>query len=393
MNKRLFTSESITEGHPDKVCDSIADAILDEVLRRDKNARSACEVCATTNLVLIMGEITVSSKIDLDSIARAKIKEIGYTHEDIGFDYKNCEIMQRINRQSPDIAMGVNNSAEHKLGGRDYDLIGAGDQGMMYGYACDETEQLMPMPVTLAHALTRTLTEARKSGEIDYLRPDGKAQVTVEYENCIPKRVHTVVLSSQHAENVSQETIRADIFEKVIKKAIPEAMLDKDTLIYINPTGRFVVGGPNGDSGLTGRKIIADTYGGYCPHGGGAFSGKDPTKVDRSAAYYARYVCKNIVAAKLAKHCQLEVSYAIGRSHPISLRVNTFNTSTVDEEIIEGAVKKVFDFRPAAIIDNLDLLNPIYSASTNYGHFGKKELPWEQCDKVEAIRKAVEEWS
>lgn len=393
MNKRLFTSESITEGHPDKVCDTIADSILDELLKGDQNSRSACEVAATTNLVLIMGEIATQHKIDIDSVARQAIKDIGYTHEDIGFDYANCEIMQKLNRQSPDIALGVDKSQEHKAGGKDYDLIGAGDQGMMYGYACNETAELMPMPITLAHLLTKTLTDVRKRGEIAYLRPDGKAQVTVEYIGGAPKRVHTIVLSTQHEDNISQDTIRADIIEKVIKPAIPSNMLDEDTLIYINPTGRFVIGGPNGDSGLTGRKIIVDTYGGYCPHGGGAFSGKDATKVDRSAAYYARYVCKNIVAARIATHCQLEVSYAIGRAHPISLRINTFGTGIVDDYTIENAVLDVFDFRPAAIIDNLGLRRPIYKSSTNYGHFGKAGLPWEERDKVEAINKAVKAWS
>lgn len=393
MNKRLFTSESITEGHPDKVCDSIADAVLDELLRVDSSCRSACEVCATTNLVLIMGEISASKSIEVERIARNTIKNIGYTQEDIGFDYKNCEILLRLNSQSSDIALGVNNSVEHKEGGVDYDLIGAGDQGMMYGYACDETEELMPMPITLAHSLTKKLTEVRKSGELEYLRPDGKAQVTVEYVDNVPKRIHTVVLSTQHTENITQEQIRADIIKKVIKSALPKNMIDDDTLIYVNPTGRFVIGGPNGDSGLTGRKIIVDTYGGYCPHGGGAFSGKDPTKVDRSAAYYARYVCKNIVASGLAKHCQLEISYAIGRARPISLRINTFGTGIVDEETIENAVRNVFDFRPAAIIDNLDLQRPIYSESTNYGHFGKKDMPWEKCDKIEALKKAVKMWN
>lgn len=392
MVKRLFTSESITEGHPDKVCDGIADRILDELLRVDKNARSACEVCATTDFVLIMGEITASSSVDAEAIARQTIRDIGYTREDMGFGYSNCEIEIRLNRQSPDIAQGVDNSAESAFG-TDYDKIGAGDQGMMYGFACDETEELMPMPITLAHALTKKLTEVRKSGEIEYLRPDGKAQVTVEYEGGTPIRVHTVVLSTQHNDNILHETIVKDIVEKVIKKAIPASMLDDDTLIYVNPTGRFVIGGPNGDSGLTGRKIIVDTYGGYCPHGGGAFSGKDPTKVDRSAAYYARYVCKNVVAAGLSKQCQLEVSYAIGRANPISLRINTFGTGICQDEMIEDAVCKVFDFRPLSIIDNLGLRQPIYSSTTNYGHFGKKDLPWEKTDKAEELNKAVRKWN
>ncbi len=392
-NKRLFTSESVTEGHPDKLCDTVADAILDELLKHDANARSACEVCATTDLVFVMGEITSTHIPSIEEIVRRTVKEIGYTHKDSGFDYSTCEVMTRLNEQSLDIALGVNNSDEHKSKGCEYDLIGAGDQGMMYGYACNETEELMPMPITLAHSLTQRLTAVRKNGEIGYLRPDGKAQVTVEHHNGVPYRVHTVVVSTQHTEEVSQATIRKDIIDKVINVAIPQNMMDSDTLIYINPTGRFVIGGPKGDSGLTGRKIIADTYGGYCPHGGGAFSGKDSTKVDRSAAYYARYVCKNIVAAQIATHCQLEVSYAIGRARPISLRVNTFGTGIIEDESIECVVKEIFDFRPKAIIDNLQLRLPIYRNTTNYGHFGKKELSWEKLDKVEEIKKAVKSWS
>lgn len=391
MNKRLFTSESVTEGHPDKVCDGIADKILDELIRADNNARSACEVCVATDFVLIMGEVTVADTVDIEAIARNAVKEIGYTREGLGFDYKSCKIDVRLNKQSPDIAQGVNNSAESACG-TSYDRIGAGDQGMMYGFACDETKELMPMPIMLAHALTKRLAEARKGKEIEYLRPDGKAQVTVEYECGIPVRVHTVVLSTQHDDNIAHERITKDIIDKVINKALA-SMLDKNTLIYVNPTGRFVIGGPNGDSGLTGRKIIADTYGGYCPHGGGAFSGKDPTKVDRSAAYYARYVCKNVVAAGLCKQCQLEVSYAIGRANPIALRVNTFCTGAYSDEAIEYAVKQVFDFRPLAIIDNLGLRQPIYAKTTNYGHFGKEGMPWERTDKVKQLRKAVVEWS
>lgn len=389
---RLFTSESVTEGHPDKVCDSIADAILDEILKQDAFSRSACETCATTNTVLVMGEITTKAKIDVEKVIRDTIKNIGYTEEDLGFDY-NCQIINKIHTQSPDIAMGVDASKEAKSGDTSaYDLIGAGDQGMMYGYACTETDSLMPLPITLAHKLTARLTEIRKSGLVGWLRPDGKSQVTIEYDEFDnPVRVHTVVVSTQHAPEVTHDEIEKTVTEEVIKYAIPENLLDENTRILVNPTGRFVVGGPNGDSGLTGRKIVVDTYGGYCPHGGGAFSGKDPTKVDRSASYYARYVCKNVVASGLAKRCMLEVSYAIGVAKPISLRISSFGTAVCSDSLLEQIVQKVFDFRPAAIIDNLGLRAPIYKATTNYGHFGKEGLAWEKTDKVDAIKKAYEE--
>lgn len=389
---RLFTSESVTEGHPDKVCDSIADAILDELLKQDAKSRSACETCATTNTVLVMGEITTKAKIDVEKVIRDTIKNIGYTEEDVGFDY-NCQIINKIHTQSPDIAMGVDASTEAKSGDTSaYDLTGAGDQGMMYGYACTETDSLMPLPITLAHKLTARLTEVRKSGLVSWLRPDGKSQVTIEYDEFDnPVRVHTVVVSTQHAPEVTHDEIEKTVTELVIKYAIPENLLDGNTRILVNPTGRFVVGGPNGDSGLTGRKIVVDTYGGYCPHGGGAFSGKDPTKVDRSASYYARYVCKNVVASGLAKRCMLEVSYAIGVAKPISLRISSFGTAVCSDSVLEQIVQKVFDFRPAAIIDNLGLRAPIYKATTNYGHFGKEGLTWEKTDKVDAIKKAYEE--
>lgn len=387
---RLFTSESVTEGHPDKLCDSISDAILDAVLAGDPMSRVACETCATTNTVLIMGEITTKANVDFEQVARNTIKEIGYTEPDIGFDF-NCEIINKIHTQSPDIAMGVDASTESKSESvDDFDKTGAGDQGVMFGYACNETESLMPLPITLSHKLTARLTEARKAKEVDWLKPDGKAQVTIEYDkDNNPLRVHTVVVSTQHTESVSQNEIRNFVINEVIKKSIPENLLDENTRIFVNPTGRFVVGGPNGDSGLTGRKIVVDTYGGYCPHGGGAFSGKDPTKVDRSASYYARYVCKNLVASGLAKRAMLELSYAIGVAKPISLRVCSYNTGLVSDEILDKIVAKVFDFRPAAIIENLKLRSPIYKATTNYGHFGKENLPWEKTDKVEQLKQEL----
>lgn len=388
-NNRLFTSESVTEGHPDKVCDSISDAILDAVLEQDPNSRCAAETCATTNTVMIMGEITTNAKVDFEKVVRDTIKEIGYTEQDVGFDY-NAEIINKIHSQSADIAMGVDASTEAKAGDSSrYDAIGAGDQGMMYGYACTETDSLMPLPITLAHRITARLTEVRKSGLVKWLKPDGKSQVTIEYdENDNPVRVHTVVVSTQHTDNVKHDEITKIVTEEVIKKAIPQELLDENTKIFVNPTGRFVIGGPNGDSGVTGRKIVVDTYGGYCPHGGGAFSGKDPTKVDRSASYYARYVCKNIVASGLAKRCMLEVSYAIGVAKPISLRISSYGTGVCSDELLEKIVKSVFDFRPAAIIDNLGLRAPIYRATTNYGHFGKSGLAWEKTDKVEEVKKA-----
>ncbi len=388
-NNRLFTSESVTEGHPDKVCDSISDAILDAVLEQDPNSRCAAETCATTNTVMIMGEITTNAKVDFEKVVRDTIKEIGYTEQDVGFDY-NAEIINKIHSQSADIAMGVDASTEAKAGDSSrYDAIGAGDQGMMYGYACSETDSLMPLPITLAHRITARLTEVRKSGLVKWLKPDGKSQVTIEYdENDNPVRVHTVVVSTQHTDNVKHDEITKIVTEEVIKKAIPQELLDENTKIFVNPTGRFVIGGPNGDSGVTGRKIVVDTYGGYCPHGGGAFSGKDPTKVDRSASYYARYVCKNIVASGLAKRCMLEVSYAIGVAKPISLRISSYGTGVCSDELLEKIVKSVFDFRPAAIIDNLGLRAPIYRATTNYGHFGKSGLAWEKTDKIEEVKKA-----
>ena len=382
---RLITSESITEGHPDKVADQISDAVLDEILKSDPAARVAVETVVTTGIAILVGEITSSATPNVQKIVRDVIRDIGYTSSDMGFDADTCSVMVSLDEQSPDIAMGVDKSTDSASGDK-YDLIGAGDQGMMYGYACRETESLMPLPITLAHKLTLRLTEARKKGELSYLRPDGKAQVTVEYVDGKPKRVHTVVVSTQHSPEVDIKVLRKDVEEKIIKKAIPSSLLDENTLIYVNPTGRFVTGGPHGDSGLTGRKIIVDTYGGYCPHGGGAFSGKDPTKVDRSAAYMARYVCKNMVAAGAAERMQLEVSYAIGVAHPISLHVNSFGTGVLPDGELEKIVAKVFDLRPSAIIDTLALRRPIYRATSNYGHFGREGFPWEQTDKAEKIK-------
>ena len=382
---RLITSESITEGHPDKVADQISDAILDAILKEDPAARVAVETVVTTGIAIVVGEITAMTYPNVQKIVRDVVRDIGYTSSDMGFDADTCSVMVSLDEQSPDIAMGVDHSTDSASGDK-YDLIGAGDQGMMYGYACHETEELMPLPIMLAHKLTLRLTEARKKGELTYLRPDGKAQVTVEYVDGKPSRVHTVVVSTQHSPDVDIKTLRKDVEECIIKRAIPAELLDEDTLIYVNPTGRFVTGGPHGDSGLTGRKIIVDTYGGYCPHGGGAFSGKDPTKVDRSAAYMARYVCKNMVAAGAADRMQLEVSYAIGVAHPISLHVNTFGTGVLPDGELEEIVKKVFDMRPSAIIDTLALRRPIYRATSNYGHFGREGFPWEKADKVEAIR-------
>ena len=389
---RLFTSESVTEGHPDKICDQISDAILDEILTHDPDARVACETCASTGLVHIMGEITTSCYVDIPKIAREVIRDIGYDRAKYGFDCDTCGIISNIDEQSSDIALGVDKSLEAKESGEAELDNGAGDQGMMFGYACDETPELMPMPISLAHKLAKKLTEVRKSGEMDYLRPDGKSQVTVEYdENNKPVRVDAVVISSQHSESVSMEQLRADVMEKVIKATIPAELLDENTKYYINPTGRFVVGGPQGDTGLTGRKIIVDTYGGYARHGGGAFSGKDPSKVDRSAAYATRWVAKNIVAAGLAKQCEVQVAYAIGVAKPVSIMVDTFGTGTVADEKIEQAVEKVFDLTPAAIIRDLDLRKPIYRKLAAYGHMGREDLgvKWENTDRVEELKAAV----
>ncbi len=393
MSKMLFTSESVTEGHPDKVCDRISDAILDEILANDKDARVACETFCTTGIITVMGEITTKCYADIPAIARRVLCDIGYNSADAGFNGNTCSIITSIDKQSPDIAMGVDKGLEYKEGNDDeYNLHGAGDQGMMFGFASDETPELMPLPVSLAHKLSKRLTDVRKSGELDYLRPDGKTQVTVEYVDGRPKRIEAVVISSQHSEAVTLEQLRADIKEKVIEYIIPSELLDGNTKYFINPTGRFVIGGPQGDTGLTGRKIIVDTYGGMARHGGGAFSGKDPTKVDRSAAYAARYVAKNIVAAHLAKKCEVQLAYAIGVAKPVSVMVDTFNTGTVDDEKIAEAVQKVFDLRPAAIIDKLNLRRPIYEKTTNYGHFGRedRDFTWEKTDKCEELKKAVE---
>lgn len=390
MIKKLFTSESVTEGHPDKVCDKIADAILDDILSKDKYARVACEVCATTGLVMVMGEISSSCSCDFTSVVRETVRDIGYNDSALGFDGNTCAVIVAIDKQSDDIAMGVDSAAEADSGDI-ADRIGAGDQGMMFGYATNETEQLMPLPIVLAHALTRRLTEVRKQGVLKYLRPDGKAQVTVEYTDGKPTAIDTVVVSAQHDDGIDAATIFDDIKREVVFKALPGELLSPDTKIYINPTGRFVKGGPQGDSGLTGRKIIVDTYGGYCAHGGGALSGKDPTKVDRSALYMARYVAKNLVAAKIADKCEIEVAYAIGRAKPVSLSVNTYGTGTIADDKIVEVINKVFDMRPYSIIENLGLRKPIYKNTSNYGHFGREEFPWEKTDKINQILKAVKE--
>ena len=390
--KHFFTSESVTEGHPDKVCDQISDAVLDAILAKDPQAHVACEVTATTGIVHVMGEISTDCYVDIATIAREVIKEIGYNDPSCGFEGNTCGVITSIDMQSPDIAMGVNQSLEAKNGQKDEnDRIGAGDQGMMFGFACDETPEKMPLSISLAHRLAKKLSDVRKEGTLAYLRPDGKTQVTIEYEDDMPVRVDTVVISTQHADSVTLEQIRKDLMEYVILPIIPAALLDEHTKYLINPTGRFVVGGPVGDSGLTGRKIIVDTYGGYGRHGGGAFSGKDPTKVDRSAAYAARYVAKNIVAAGLAKKCEIQLSYAIGVSHPVSVMVETFGTSKYDNETLAQAVEKVFDLRPAAIINYLDLRKPIYKKLAAYGHMGREDLnvSWEKTDKIEELRNAV----
>ncbi len=389
--KRLFTSESVTEGHPDKVCDLISDAILDEMLRLDPNCRVACETTATTGIVNVMGEITLhKGYADIPKIVRETVKEIGYDDPELGFDYRSLAINTAINEQSPDIALGVDKSLESKKsGGDELDEVGAGDQGMMFGYATDETEELMPLPLSLAHKLCRRLTEVRKDKTLQYLRPDGKAQVSVEYDDGKPVRVEAVVVSAQHSSDVDIEKLRADIREKVIDAVVPASLTDADTKYFINPTGRFVTGGPAGDSGLTGRKIIVDTYGGAAGHGGGCFSGKDPTKVDRSASYYARYVAKNIVAAGLAGRVEIQVAYAIGVAHPVSVSVNTFGTGKVGDDRLLEIVKKHFDFRPKAIIDALKLRRPIYKATAAYGHFGREDFPWEQTDKAEELKNEI----
>ena len=380
MARHLFTSESVTEGHPDKICDQISDAILDEILTQDPDARVACETCVSTGLVHIMGEITTSCYVDFQKLVREVVADIGYTRAKYGFDADTCAVISNIDGQSPDIALGTNDQ-----------VGGAGDQGMMFGYACDETPELMPLPISLAHKLARRLAEVRKSGEMDYLRPDGKSQVTVEYEGDRPVRVDTVVISTQHREDVQMDRLRADVMDKVIRAVIPAALLDEHTKYFINPTGRFVIGGPPGDSGLTGRKIIVDTYGGYARHGGGAFSGKDPSKVDRSAAYAARWVAKNIVAAGLARRCEVQLAYAIGVAQPVSIMVDTFGTGAAGDDKIEAAVEKVFDLTPAAIIRDLDLRKPIYRRLAAYGHMGREDLGvrWENTDRTQALKDAL----
>lgn len=393
MAKHFFTSESVTEGHPDKLCDQISDAVLDAIIEQDPDAHVACEVTATTGMVHVMGEISTSCYVDINQIARNVINEIGYDNAQSGFNGNTCAVLTSIDSQSPDIAQGVNASYEVRDGESDaLNQIGAGDQGIMFGYACDETPELMPLAISLAHKLAKRLTEVRKNGTLKYLRPDGKTQVTVEYDDDKITRIDTVLISTQHDEDVSLETIRKDLVKYVIEPIIPTELY-KDTRILVNPTGRFVVGGPVGDSGLTGRKIIVDTYGGFSRHGGGAFSGKDPTKVDRSAAYAARYVAKNIVGAGLAKKCELQLSYAIGVAKPISVMVDTFGTGTVSDDVLSKAVSKVFDLRPAAIIRDLDLRRPIYRQLAAYGHMGREELgvAWEKLDKVDALKKAVKQ--
>lgn len=391
MKKMFFTSESVTEGHPDKISDKVSDAILDALLAQDPTSRVACETFCSTGLVSVMGEITTKAVIDIQKIVRETVRDIGYTRAKYGFDCDSCAVLSAIHEQSPDIAMGVDKSLEAKNGESDGFDIGAGDQGLMFGYACNETEELMPLPISLAHKLAKRLTEVRKNGTHDYLRPDGKTQVTVEYHDGKPVRVDTVVISTQHAADITLDQVCIDMIADVINPTVPSELMDDNTKIYVNPTGRFVIGGPAGDTGLTGRKIIVDTYGGYARHGGGAFSGKDPTKVDRSASYAARYVAKNIVAAGLADKCELQVAYAIGVAKPVSIMVDTFGTGIADDEAIANAVSKCFDFRPAAIIDYFDLRRPIYSQTAAYGHVGREDidLPWEKRDLADKIKAAL----
>lgn len=393
-NRRLFTSESVTEGHPDKICDQISDSVLDAILAQDPQARVACETSVTTGLVLVAGEITTSCYVDIPKIVRKTIADIGYTRAKYGFDSETCAVITSIDEQSADIAQGVDKALESRAGNDDADLeIGAGDQGLMFGFACDETPELMPLPISLAHKLSRRLSEVRKNGTLGYLRPDGKTQVTIEYDGDKPVRVDTIVISTQHDENTELSTITQDLHKHVIEAVVPKNLLDESTKYFINPTGRFVIGGPQGDAGLTGRKIIVDTYGGYARHGGGAFSGKDPTKVDRSAAYAARYVAKNIVAANLANKCEVQVAYAIGVAQPVSISVDTYGTGRISEEAIVELVREHFDLRPAAIIRDLKLRQPIYRQTAAYGHFGRDDvsLPWEATDKADALRVAADQ--
>jgi len=389
--KVLFTSESVTEGHPDKMADQISDAILDSILEQDLNGRVACETIVTTGQVHVFGEITTDAKVDIPQVIRKTIKDIGYTDASYGFDSKTCAILISLDEQSPDIAMGVDRSLESKEAKADSYDIGAGDQGMMFGYACNETPEFLPLPIAFAHRLSRRLAEVRKNGQLAYLRPDGKTQVTVEYIDGKPVRIDTIVISTQHAPDITQETIKKDMIEHVVKAVLPDQFIDENTKYLINPTGRFVIGGPQGDAGLTGRKIIVDTYGGMARHGGGAFSGKDPTKVDRSAAYAARYVAKNIVAAGLADKCEIQLAYAIGVAHPVSILVDTFGTGKIDEEQIVNLVEENFELRPAGIIDMLNLRHPIYRQTAAYGHFGRDDidLPWEHTDKAESLKRQV----
>ena len=389
LQKKLFTSESVTEGHPDKVCDMLSDSILDDILSHDPDARVACETCAATGLVMVFGEVTSTHQSDVRTIVRDTIKEIGYTEGDMGFSFDSVAVLNTLNKQSADIAMGVNKSLEAREGDMSEFDTGAGDQGMMFGYATNETEVYMPMPIYYAQKMAKRLTEVRKNGTLSYLRPDGKTQVTVDYDGDTPKRIDAVVVSTQHTADVTLDTIKKDIKKHVIDATIPANLMDDDTKIFINPTGRFVIGGPHGDSGLTGRKIIVDTYGGYAPHGGGAFSGKDPTKVDRSAAYMARYIAKNLVAASLCDKCQIQLAYAIGVANPVSVRVDTFGTGKLSDDAINEIVLKEFDLRPAAIIKRLDLRRPIYKQTAAYGHFGRDDvsLPWEQLDAAESLKK------